>query len=87
MEPPKSVTLWYRHVNQGERWRSLPMAPTAKKKGEFDHPWAANIPGDYTQSPYPLQYYYEIDTGGPLTSLQPGINGHFAPYVTIDKRI
>lgn len=41
--------LWYRHVNQAERWISLEL-----KEG------AATIPGTYTDTPYPLQYYFEF---------------------------
>ncbi len=89
LEPVKAVTLWYRHVNQGERWRAAAMAPGGKPITQDSHPWTGAIPGEYTQSPYPLQLYYEIDTGAPLTSLEPGIriDGRFGPYVTIDKRI
>lgn len=47
------ATLWYRHVNQGERWKSMPMQ---LKTGEYH----AAIPAGYTDSPYPLQYYFEL---------------------------
>jgi hypothetical protein len=43
--------LYYRHVNQAERWKSAQL-----KSG------AATIPADYTDSPYPLQYYFEFWT-------------------------
>jgi hypothetical protein len=48
-------TLWYRHVNHGERWSSTPMKQSGKAH-------TASIPGSYTDSPYPLQYYFEIHT-------------------------
>lgn len=50
---PKSVNLWYRHVNQAERWQSAPMALHGST-------WRAVIPAAYTDSPYSLQYYFEL---------------------------
>jgi hypothetical protein len=46
-------TLWYRHVNHGERWLSAPMQKTGNAH-------RASVPGSYTNSPYPLQYYFEL---------------------------
>ena len=48
-----SVRLWYRHVNQAERWQSAEMRPS-------DSGWRAAIPATYTDSPYSLQYYFEL---------------------------
>jgi hypothetical protein len=48
-------TLWYRHVNHGERWLSTPMQKTGNAH-------SASVPGSYTNSPYPLQYYFELHT-------------------------
>ena len=48
-----NAILWYRHVNHGERWLSIPM----QRAGNT---CSANIPGSYTSSPYPLQYYFEL---------------------------
>jgi hypothetical protein len=50
MQTPK---LWYRHVNHGERWLSMPMQQTGNI-------CSAAIPAAYTQSPYPMQYYFEL---------------------------
>ena len=53
---PESVTtaiLWYRHVNHGERWISVPMQKS-------DTAWRATIPASYTNSAFPLQYYFEV---------------------------
>jgi hypothetical protein len=47
------ATLWYRHVNHGERWISVPMQ-------RLNTTWKATIPGSYTNSPFPLQYYFEV---------------------------
>ena len=50
------VALWYRHVNHGERWKSATMERAAGR-------YHTAIPGDYTSSPYPLQYYFELRSG------------------------
>jgi hypothetical protein len=49
------VILWYRHVNQAERWKSIPMKRSGKS-------YRVSIPGEYTNSPFPLQYYFELRT-------------------------
>jgi hypothetical protein len=74
------VTLWYRHVNQGERWASTPMQQNA---GHYQ----AVIPGQYTQSPYPLQYYFEC-TSAKAAWLHPAFNVTLSnqPYYAIHKR-
>jgi hypothetical protein len=72
--------LWYRHVNQGERWLSIPMD---------EHPgtYTAAIPAAYTASPYPLQYYLELRTATSAT-LHPPFNPTLSnqPYFAIHKR-
>ena len=50
---PVAILLHYRHVNQGETWQS------AEMRGEAGR-WRATIAGDYTKSPYPLAYYFEL---------------------------
>ncbi|MEI9905294.1 MAG: hypothetical protein WDN06_16085 [Asticcacaulis sp.] len=60
------ATLWYRHVNQAERWQSLAMT---KDGGD----WLGAIPANYTQSPYPLQYYVEARLDGGAAGLYPGL--------------
>jgi hypothetical protein len=52
----ESAELFYRHVNQGERWKSTAMT----KAGNG---YIARIPGEYTQSVYPLQYYFVLQQG------------------------
>ena len=54
-ETPGTVHLYYRHVNQAERWLSVEM--------RRDHSgYSAAIPGDYTNSVFPLQYYFDFST-------------------------
>ncbi len=71
LAPPKqpvTATLYYRHVNQAERFQSLEMQSHG---GSF----RASIPAEYTDSPYPLQYYFEFKQGRAKAWLYPG----FAP--------
>jgi hypothetical protein len=69
--------VWYRHVNQGERWSSAPM----KKSGNA---YSVSIPGSYTDSPYPMQYYFELHTKEKAT-LYPAFNATWSnqPYYAI----
>ena len=55
-----SARLYYRHLNQAERWESVAM----ERKGAA---YAAAIPGAYTDSAYPLQYYFELKSAGDQT--------------------
>jgi hypothetical protein len=70
-------TLWYRHVNHGERWQSTPMQKTGNVH-------SASVAGSYTNSPYPLQYYFEFRTVNAAT-LHPPFNPTFSnqPYYAI----
>lgn len=60
-----TARLNYRHANQSGYYRSVEMV---EAKGRFD----ASIPGDYTQSPYALQYYFELRFGPRRAWLYPG---------------
>ena len=50
------VRLHFRRVNQAEAWQSADMPGRENR-------YRAVIPGGYTQSPYPLQYYFELREG------------------------
>ncbi|HXR47286.1 MAG TPA: twin-arginine translocation signal domain-containing protein [Candidatus Limnocylindrales bacterium] len=69
------LRLCYRHVNQAEIWQSAEMEWT----GEDSH---AVIAADYTDSPFPLQYYFQIRTGSSKAWLYPGLEErwHGQPY-------
>jgi hypothetical protein len=71
-----SATLHYRHINQAERWVSSAM----DRKGTS---YVASIPGVYTDSPYPLQYYFELKSG--RAWLHPGFPADLAgqPYYVV----
>ena len=73
------VKLYYRHVDQAERWTSTEM----KKRDEY----TAAIPGDYTNSAFPLQYYFELERED-AAWLYPAFNATLSnqPYYAIAKR-
>lgn len=75
------VQLNYRHVNQGERWRSVEMQSA---HGEY----RAAIPGEYTGSPFPLQYYFELRRENEAAWLYPGFNATLSnqPYFVVWER-
>ncbi len=69
--------LHYRHVNQGERWQSMPMQPSGAQA-------TAAIPAGYTDSPYHLQCYVS-SVSGDDSWLTPGFTDSLAnvPYYVI----
>lgn len=75
---PKSVRLYYRHVNQAERYKSVEMKVVGKS-------YTATIPAVYTNSSYPLQYYFELKEGPESAWLYPGFNADLAnqPYFVV----
>ena len=78
---PTAARLYYRHVDQAERWVSIDMQ---RNGGNY----SASIPGDYTQSPFPLQYYFELRHENRSASLYPPFNATLSnqPYYAIWKR-
>ncbi len=78
---PSSVRLYYRHVNQAERWRSMEMPRSGQAHRSL-------IPGEYTDSPFPLQYYFELRRGIDSAWLYPAFNSTLSnqPYYAISNR-
>ncbi len=77
---PISVRLRYRHVNQAETYRSVEM--------ESDAGWyRAAIPGEYSDSPYPLAYFFELHRGRNRAWLYPGFAADLAnqPYFIVRR--
>ncbi len=72
-----SALLRYRHVNQAERYQSAEM-----RVG--DSQAAATIPESYTDSPFPIQYYFELRTNG-RAWLYPGLGPQLnnQPYFVV----
>lgn len=75
---PASARLWYRHVNQGERFQSMSMRAEGNR-------FQAVIPAAYTDSPYPIQYYFEIQQAALDAPLYPGFAPELAnqPYFVV----
>ncbi len=71
-------------MNQAEKYEMVEM--TSKNDR-----WVATIPATYTQSPFPLQYYFEVRMSAgdaavnKRTTLYPGLGGNFCnqPYYVI----
>jgi hypothetical protein len=78
---PASARLWYRHVNQAENYRQLDMkADGADLVGA--------IPADYADSPFHVQYYFEIrETESGRAVIYPGLGKDFAgcPYFVVQQ--
>jgi hypothetical protein len=77
-ERPIAVRLHYRRVNQAEAHRSLDM----RAEGER---WVATVPGSYTQSPYALQYFFELRDRPGRAWLHPGFEADLCnqPYFVV----
>jgi hypothetical protein len=81
--PPESlasVRLYYRRVNQAERWQSAEMTAQAGV-------WRAAIAADYAASPYPLQYYFEPRAAADKAWLYPGLGADLTgmPYYVVRR--
>jgi hypothetical protein len=77
----RSVTLHYRHVNHAERWQSA----SAQSTGRV---WRAAIGSEYTGTPYPLQYYFEVIDAPAAAALYPGLGAQRTnqPYFVVRRR-
>ncbi len=74
-------TFHYRHLDQGERWQSMPTTATPRAAGHY----RAEIPADYTSSPFHLQYYFSaVD---PHPTLFPGLGPNLSgqPYFILEQ--
>ena len=73
-----SARLYYRHVNHAERYQTTTMQPTGKS-------FRATIPADYTNSLYPLQYYFELKEKPDKAWLYPGFSENLTnqPYFVV----
>lgn len=76
-----TARLYYRHVNQAERWMSLEMS---KMHGGFH----SAIPADYTNSKFPLEYYFALEQANEYAWIHPGFNATLStqPYYAISYR-
>jgi hypothetical protein len=62
----RKVTLMYRQADQSQRWRTGDMAWS-------NGAYRSAIPADYTESHYPLLYYFEVHEAGG-SGIYPGFN-------------
>ncbi len=63
---PTAVKLYYRRTHQAEAWRDVAM-----ERG--DGGYRAAIPADYTDSPFPLEYYFEVTGASGRPTIYPGL--------------
>ncbi len=76
--PAASVTLYYRHVNQAERFNLAAMERPEQH-------YRATIPATYSDSAYPLEYYFEVKSTTGEALLYPGFGKDLTnqPYFVI----
>jgi hypothetical protein len=76
-----SVKLYYRHVNQGERYENIEMKAVGNS-------YRATIPATYTNSQYPLAYYFELRESPGSATLYPGFGVELKdqPYFLLQQR-
>jgi hypothetical protein len=75
------VSLRYRHVNQAERWQREEMQANGTV-------FSAEIPAEYTQSPYALEYCFELRAKNGAAWLAPGFNAALSsqPYYAVARK-
>lgn len=78
-ETDTEAVLHYRHVNQAERWQSMPM----RRNGNS---YIAQIPADYTETDFHLQMFATFARGG-RSVIAPGLEDDLSnePYITVLK--
>ena len=72
--------LYYRHVDQAERFESVEMKLTGSR-------YTATIPATYTDSQFPLQYYFEVRQSPESATLYPGLGAELTnqPYFVVRR--
>lgn len=75
---PVAIRLHYRHVNQAERYRVADMHVQGTR-------YRAVIPAEYTQSPYPLEYFFTVHERRDAAWLYPGFEASLSnqPYFVV----
>jgi hypothetical protein len=78
--PLSWAKLYYRHVNQAERFNLGSMQQNGSA-------YEATIPGDYTNSAYPLQYYFELKPATSAPTIYPGFSKTLTsqPYFVVRR--
>jgi len=80
-EEVSSIRLHYRHVNQAERWKRVEMHGDGGS-------YTSAIPADYTNSDFPLEYYFDLVGKSGAARLEPAFNTTFSnqPYYTVMRK-
>ena len=75
-----SAVLHYRHVDQSDAYRTVEMSADGSA-------WRAEIPGEYTDSAYPVLYYFVLRDAKGDAWLYPGLNADLAnqPYFIVRR--
>jgi hypothetical protein len=75
---PVAIRLHYRRINQAEAWQAVGMTPA---RGA----WHGTIPAAYTDSKFPLQYYFEPTDEAGISWIYPGLGTALArpPYLVL----
>lgn len=78
---PETVALYYRHVDQAERWKCIKMVASSDT-------YSATIPGDYTAAAFALQYYFVLSRGKGIAWMYPGFNKTVSnqPYWAVPQK-
>ena len=78
--PAAWVSLYYRHVNQAERFNVAAM-------NRIDDRFRAIVPASYTDSVYPLEYYFEVKGTTGRAQLYPGFSRALTnqPYFVVRR--
>jgi hypothetical protein len=73
-----SVILHYRHVDQAENYATVAMDRHGEEFG-------ASIPAEYTQTEFPLEYFFEVRMTEGKTALHPGFTQELTnqPYIVV----
>ena len=76
-----AATLLYRRVNQAERFQSMVMESDSGRL-------RAQIAASYSDSPYPLQYYFELQLSPTSVVLYPGFTSDLTnqPYYVVRQQ-
>jgi hypothetical protein len=75
------IRLYYRHVNQAERYQSAELQAQGSR-------FSATIPAAYTDSKYPLQYYFQLRSTADNVWMFPGLGNELRqqPYFVVRSR-
>jgi hypothetical protein len=72
------VILHYRHVDQAENYATVAMERDGEEFG-------ASIPAEYTQTEFPLEYFFEVHMADGKTALHPAFTKELTnqPYFVV----